>query len=376
MAGLYVHIPFCVSKCNYCDFLSFPCRPEETEGYTESLRREMELWQSVMQDTGFDTVYIGGGTPSLLPLGAVSRITDTLRRCFTVASSAEITIEANPDSFCLEKANEYAACGINRVSMGLQSAQGRLLKQLGRPHTAGQYRQAIEYAKTAGIRNISTDVMYGLPGQHLKDYSDTLLAAINAGVVHISAYSLIVEEGTPFFSRKAEGALNLPNEEEEWEMEQVGRMILRQNGFIRYEVSNYAFEGFRCRHNINYWLNGAYLGLGLGAHSRIGNRRFKNERELEPYTDRIKKGELPICGTNNLTQQEDMFETVMMGLRLCAGLDTEAFAIRFGVRLEDAYPKAVEKIVQGGLLRLNAGRAALTARGMDIMNSVLLEFLP
>ena len=375
MPGLYIHIPFCVSKCAYCDFLSFPPGEQEMEEYTDTLCREMELWKEQMQNTVFDTMFIGGGTPSLLPLGRIAKVLDSAFRCFHILPAAEITIEANPDSLRYEKVKAYAVLGMNRISIGLQSAQDRILRLLGRPHTVEQFLKAVEAVNNAGIVNINADVMYGLPTQTLQDYIDTIYTVLKTGVTHVSSYSLIVEQGTPFFIRQENGMLNLPNEEEEWNMEKEGRNILGQHGFKRYEVSNYAKDGYQCRHNINYWQNGMYLGLGLGAHSRIGTRRLRNSQDLKSYFTKIYAEELPTAETLNLTKQDDMFETVMMGLRLCDGLDTDAFLTRFGVAFEETYPQAIQRLVQRGLLQIEKGKAVLTERGMEIMNAALIEFL-
>ena len=286
MAGLYLHIPYCKSKCRYCDFVSFAdC--ESMGEYCAALLKEMRLDAAALPKQAYDTVFFGGGTPSILPVGAVAMLMDALRASFEIMPDAEITIEANPGTLNGTKLREYRAAGINRLSMGLQSTNDALLGTIGRIHRYADFVQNYECARAAGFTNISADLMYGLPGQTVKDHLDAIETLYRLGLNHISAYSLIVEEGTPLYTDVTGGAESLPAEDDVYLMHRRGMEFLETLGYARYEISNYAKPGFASRHNLNYWENGVYLGLGLNSHSamRINGSwmRFANTERLSDY---------------------------------------------------------------------------------------------
>lgn len=377
MAGLYVHIPFCVRKCAYCDFLSFPCQ-EPPEEYLEALLQEIRLAGRLFPGQRYETLFIGGGTPSLLTGQAMAKLLEALAGAFTLGEGAEVTVECNPGTVDGEKLAAYHAAGVNRLSFGLQSANDRLLQAIGRIHTFRQFLDGFLLAQQAGFTNINVDLMYGLPGQHVVDYLDTIQKVTALAPTHISAYSLILEPETPLYDQVRAGTVALPEEDRVWEMQEAGRAALEALGYRRYEISNYARPTFQCRHNLNYWKNGAYLGLGLGAHSAMalgGWRRWNNATALDAYYAALKAGALPIETQEKIPQKEEMFECVMLGLRMLKGVDRAAFLARFGQDVCSVYPEAVEALVALDWACVSPDSLRLTEAGLDMENSALLYFM-
>ncbi len=379
MAGLYIHIPFCRSKCRYCDFVSFA----DIEGmgdYCAALRREMRLSAAALPKQQYDTVFFGGGTPSILPEGAVAVLLDALRASFEIVRGAEITIEANPGTLTAGKLREYRDAGVNRLSIGLQSTNDALLETIGRIHRCADFVQNYECARAQGFSNISADIMYGLPGQTVKDHMDAIETLYKLGAEHISAYSLIVEEGTPLYTDVTGGAESLPAEDDVYLMHRRGMEFLETLGYARYEISNYAKPGFASRHNLNYWDNGAYLGLGLAAHSamRIDGKwtRFANTARLADYIGSCGQGYRPLAAEpEEIPRGEEMFETVMLGLRKTEGISEAAFQARFGAGIETVYGAALAELAGKGWLLREAGFCRLTKEGLDFQNEALLAFM-
>ena len=380
MAGLYIHIPFCKAKCRYCDFVSFAdC--ESMGEYCAALLKEMRLAAAALPKQTYDTVFFGGGTPSILPVGAVKLLLDTLRASYEITPNAEITIEANPGTLDAEKLREYRDAGINRLSMGLQSTNDILLETIGRIHRYADFVQNYESARAAGFTNISADLMYGLPGQTVKDHLDAIEALYKLGLEHISAYSLIVEEGTPLYTDVTGGAESLPAEDDVYLMHRRGMEFLETLGYARYEISNFAKPGFASRHNLNYWDNGTYLGLGLNSHSamRVEGKwmRFANTARLSDYIQSCNQGVRPLAAKpEEIPRAEEMFETVMLGLRKTKGISEAEFHARFGESLEEAYGEALAQLSGRGWLIREGGFCRLTDEGLDFQNEALLAFLP
>lgn len=380
MAGLYVHIPFCKAKCRYCDFVSFAdC--ESMGEYCAALLQEMRLCAAELPAQQYATVFFGGGTPSILPEGAIAMLMDALRASFAIAGNAEITIEANPGTLTAEKLKEYHNAGINRLSMGLQSANDTLLETIGRIHRTQDFVQNYECARAAGFANISADIMYGLPGQTVQDHLDTVALLSELGVEHVSAYSLIVEEGTPLYTDVTGGAESLPSEDDAYLMHRRGMELLQARGYARYEISNYAKPGLASRHNLNYWENGTYLGLGLNAHSAMHVEgkwlRFANTARLTDYIKSCNLGARPLAAEPlAIPRSEEMFETVMLGLRKTEGISEAAFLARYGESLTDAYGTALQQLEACGWLVRQNGFCRLTDEGLDFQNQALLAFLP
>lgn len=378
MPGLYIHIPFCRRKCRYCDFVSFPDYKYE-DLYFIALVAEMRLYSGLMKDREFDTVFIGGGTPTTLADGRIGAILNAASNYFNIAKGAEITCEANPESVTAAKLSELYSSGVNRLSIGLQSADDKVLKNIGRIHTYDDFVKAVNAAKQTGFSNINIDVMHGLPGQSIDSYLDTLKRVVEFDLPHISSYALILEQGTPMYADVDSGRIILPDEDEVADMEDAGFDFLENIGYIRYEISNFAKRGFECRHNLNYWNNGEYLGLGLNSHSALNIRgewtRFNNTEVLSEYIEELGHEKLPVRNTETIPKKEEMFETIMLGLRKCEGISRRAFEERFGIDPVVNYAAAISELELDGMIEITDERLYLNRRGMDYQNEALLKFM-
>lgn len=371
---LYLHIPFCVKKCDYCDFLSFPADESIKREYVETLKREIEKVGERYRNCQVSTIFVGGGTPSILNSSYIVEIFDVLRRKFHVAGNAEISMEVNPGTVTKEKLSDWRRAGINRLSMGLQSADNRELKRLGRIHTWEDFLESFRRAREEGFSNLNVDLMSALPGQTMDGWMETLKRTAAQEPEHISAYSLIIEEGTPFYERYGgkKGEALLPDEDTDRDMYHKTREFLASCGYERYEISNYAKPGRECRHNIGYWTGVPYLGLGLGAASYIEGIRFSNTRNLKEYLagkpgdDRDRQV---------LTKKEMEEEFFFLGLRLAAGVSLKEFERRFGLTAEEVYPGLMERMVKEGAAVLERDRFFLTEYGFDVSNYVMAQFL-
>lgn len=359
---LYIHIPFCARKCGYCDFLSAPAEKSVQAAYVQRLCREIEEASGLAQVYEVSTVFFGGGTPSLLDAGHIRRIMGTIKDYYPVRADAEITLEANPGTIDQEKLEIWREARINRLSMGLQSADNRELKLLGRIHTWEEFLDNYRLARAAGFRNINVDLMSALPGQTCGGWKDTLLKVADLGPEHVSAYSLIVEEGTPFYVRYGEHPELLPTEEEDRQMYEDTRAILGRYGYERYEISNYARPGYACRHNLGYWNRTEYKGFGLGAASLLENARTTNQSDLNKYLDGQYEG-----SREELSEQAVREEYFFLGLRKMEGVDPGPY--------RGYYEKLLEKLTRQGLIVERNGRICLTDRGIDVSNYVLAQFL-
>ncbi len=378
MAGIYLHIPFCVRKCAYCDFVSFP-EGSVPEAYMEVLLTEIELVShGGSYPAAFDTVFFGGGTPSLLTGDQMRRIMSALSERFDIRKDAEISMEANPGTVTPEKLIAYRESGINRLSLGLQSTHDSLLREIGRIHTFSQFQQTLEQARAAGFTNINVDLMHGLPNQTISQYLDSIKTVCDLGVQHISAYSLILEEHTPLYIRVERGETKVPDEDLVADMQDAGIDYLETRGYHRYEISNFAQDGFECRHNLNYWHNGEYLGFGVAAHGVVRDRKWTrtaNVDTFEEYYRLIARGKRPLAETIRLSPRDEMFECVMLGLRLVCGIDRAAFRARFGLDVAEAYPKAMELLHKRGWVEESEHFVALNRKGLDLQNEALGFFL-
>ena len=380
MPGLYVHIPFCVRKCRYCDFFSL-AQPELIERYLAALCTEIRTLSQHPWDT-IDTVFFGGGTPSLLSGKQAMELLQELKRQFPIAADAEITFECNPGTLTREALSSYREANVNRLSIGVQSLRDDLLQRIGRIHTRTAFFDSFRLAREAGFTNINVDVMHGLPGQTKEAYLSTLEELTSLCPEHISAYGLILEEGTALFDDVAAKHETLPDEDDVYEMQDAGIAYLTQQGYARYEISNFAKPGYFCRHNLNYWANGAYLGLGAGAHSawRLNASgfpqwtRWSNANDIGAY---IKEAATPIAqkALQAIPLHEEAFETVMVGLRTVAGIPFAAFQERFHKPFQAYYPRAVEALLHKGWLVLSQTHAHLTKQGLDLQNAALQYFL-
>ena len=379
---LYIHIPFCVKKCDYCDFLSAPADRDTIAHYMDRLKEQLVHQAALLRERGelVDTVFIGGGTPSILEEKQLAQLLETLQGNYAFAETTEITMEANPGTLTRKKARALAEGGVNRVSLGLQSANDEELRLLGRIHTYEEFLRSYEYVREAGIRNVNVDLMSALPGQSLASYEQTLQQVLALHPEHISAYSLIIEEGTPFFERYREderlrdrGELPrlLPSEECERAMYERTGELLGEFGYERYEISNYAKKGFACRHNIGYWTGVDYLGIGLGASSYVDGCRYKNTDVLADYL----AGDFSSYEWQRLSKEDRMAEFFYLGLRMSEGVKKSEFVRRFGVRADQVYGEVLAQLIDQGLLLDTRDGYRLTPFGRDVSNQVLYRFL-
>lgn len=384
---LYVHIPFCASKCLYCDFLSFRALRPVHEEYVAQLTEEIKAQGACCHEYQVTTVFIGGGTPSVLEPFFIRDVMQALFENFYIGDDAEITIEVNPGTMLQNKLHIYRASGINRVSVGLQSADNRELQYLGRIHTFEEFLKSYQCARMAGFSNINIDLMSGIPGQTLDSWKNTLKKVTMLKPEHISAYTLIVEEGTPFWNMYGEGAGErdrgiyppLPGEDTENRIYHLTRSFLEEQGYARYEISNYAKPGWECRHNLGYWTQIPYLGLGLGASSYMGGCRFANERDMAAYLSLDFGGEDALSRlrgqVQQLTREAKMEEFMFLGLRMIKGVSEIEFVSMFGIKMEHIYGPVIDRLITNGLLQKKGVWISLTEWGMDVSNFVLSEFL-
>lgn len=385
--SLYLHIPFCIQKCLYCDFLSAPAGEESRQAYVETLCQEIRAAAQAegklsvgVKERVVDTIFFGGGTPSLLTLQQMEQIMNAVRQSFKILPEAEISMEANPGTVTEHSLSAYLHLGINRLSLGVQSLVDEELKALGRIHTAAQAQQAYEMARRAGFSNINIDLMSALPGQTKESYRKNLEEVCHWQPEHISAYSLILEEGTPFYTME----LELPDEETERWMYHQTKELLAGHGYERYEISNYARRKEQmkdtdplwiCRHNKGYWTGHAYLGLGLGASSMIDHVRFCNTDVLEDYLHNAGNTSLIREQMHTLSMQEQMEEFMFLGLRLTKGISKTDFRQRFGQKIENVYGAVIAGHVKQGLVQQEDGWIRLTDFGMDVSNRVMADYL-
>ena len=371
---LYLHIPFCVKKCAYCDFLSFPSGQEIQRQYAKRLMEDIDCMGKEYGDIPVDTIFIGGGTPSVPESRLIVDLMEHVNRAFQISDGAEISMEANPGTVTREKLKEYRRAGINRISFGLQSANDRELKLLGRIHTWAEFLESFALARECGFTNLNIDLMSALPGQTCESWKDTLKRVTDLEPEHISAYSLIIEDGTPFGEKygSEEGRKLLPDEDSEREMYHETKRFLRECGYERYEISNYAKPGRECRHNIGYWTGVPYLGLGLGASSYMNGCRFAVNSDMKQYLEE-KPG--TFTDVEKLTKKDMEEEFFYVGLRMTAGVSLSEFERRFGMSAEEVYPGLMETFVEEKAAEFRGDRFVLTDYGLDVSNYIMAQFL-
>lgn len=370
--GLYIHIPFCRSKCLYCDFNSYEKREGDSPEYVKALLLELSAYQEKYAFK-YKTVFIGGGTPTVINCSLTGSIMESLAP--NLCRNAEITMECNPGTVSGESLAYYRGLGINRLSIGLQAWQDELLHSLGRIHGRKDFLETYRGAWKAGFENISADLMFALPGQTMEMWEETLEQVCSLGMDHISCYSLKLEEGTRLYELYNAGKVLLPDEDIDRDMYARAIEILDLNGYKQYEISNFARKGMECRHNLIYWHNEEYLGIGAGSHSKLNGSRFWNCRDIDRYMALLHMGELPVEGQEQPDTGEDMWETIFLALRLNEGLDTDAFEKRYGVTFKERYGETVKRLQAKGLVFVEDGRLKLTGRGRDLSNSVFIEFM-
>ena len=366
MKGLYIHIPFCVKKCEYCDFLSFSGCENYFDEYISALLREMEKYQG----TEFDTVFIGGGTPSVLSYKQIERVCDGIKHSFKLSPNLEWTMEINPGTITEEKIQAMKDGGVNRVSVGVQSFNDNELEAVGRIHRSKSAYDTVTAIHNAGFSNISIDLMESLPYQTDDSFKRSLEVAMSLPISHISVYSLIIEDGTPIKEKYDNGIYALPDEDSDRDLYKYTGEYLKQNGFSRYEISNYAKAGFESKHNLKYWNCDEYIGIGLGAHSYIDGVRSYNTSVLGEYISGV-----TTVDENILTKDDKMGEFMMLGLRKTEGIDKNEFYRRFDVYPDEIWKSQLDKFIALKLMKEENGGYSLTQRGIDISNSIMCEFL-
>ncbi|WP_460642680.1 radical SAM family heme chaperone HemW [Lacrimispora brassicae] len=395
---IYVHVPFCARKCAYCDFLSFPGNRQMQREYTEKLVEEIKFQSAEVKEYQVISVFIGGGTPSILSIEDMTAVLHALANGFEILADAEITMEVNPGTVTAESLVCYREAGVNRISMGLQSADDKELGYLGRIHTYDEFLKSYQRVRMAGFDNVNVDLISAIPGQTVESWKNTLKKVTMLKPEHISSYSLIVEEGTPYFDRYGEhGKMenysltqeerhclkslpDLPDEDAEREMYYMTRDFLKEQGYERYEISNYSKKGYECRHNIGYWTGMEYLGLGLGASSYLNGCRFHNTSAYNEYCSarldqeevfqEVLRQEL-----ERLTIEEKMEEYMFLGLRLTQGISAQGFVSSFGHNIRNVYGPVLDSMGKDGLMEYDNGYYRLTSRGIDISNYVMSQFL-
>lgn len=366
MVGLYIHVPFCVKKCKYCDFVSFEDKNQLKDRYIDCLIDEMKEYPQL----SCDTVFIGGGTPSSLSARQLKRITDGIADNFKISENAEITCEANPGTLSKEKLKTLKNGGVNRLSIGVQSFNDNELKNVGRIHTGKEADGAIALARKCGFDNISIDIMSALPGQTFESFKQTLVHAVSENPEHISCYSLILEENTPLYSEYTDGKLILPDEDTEREMYDYACQFLNKHGYEQYEISNFAKDGKESKHNVKYWRCEEYVGIGAAAHSYYKGKRFSNTHDLCEYLS----GKYHSNECEDLSLEDKAEEFMIMGLRMTKGIRKEEFERRFGLNFDELFKDITKKFVAGGFMEDKNGFVRLTHKGISVSNSIMCEF--
>ena len=373
--GIYVHVPFCVSKCAYCDFYSLPCESKKItdelkNDYVRALIRDMEKTAPLYENAVIETVFVGGGTPTLLPTPAIRELVGAMRRIFDLSEVKEFTFEANPATFDAEKLTAMRECGVDRLSIGMQSASDTELSALGRIHTFSDTKNAAELARKCGFENINLDIMYGIPYQTKESFASTLRSAMALSPEHISVYGLQLEEGTPLCKNK--DSYVFPSEDEEYDMTMSIAPILSENGYERYEISNYAKKGYECKHNLGYWTQGEYLGFGCGAYSFANGERFYRERDIYKYLSCSDFSDMTVID-ETLSSDDRAEEFIMLSLRLSKGLSTEK--LRAMTNKAETYIERTEKLIKLGFMKKNGGRISFTDKGFNVSNGLIAEII-
>jgi len=371
--SLYIHIPFCENKCHYCNFISFKKCESEKENYINYLLKEIKL--NASKDYLVKTIFIGGGTPSCLKSGDILRISNAIKENFNISKNLEFTIEANPNSFNLEKAKEYKNAGINRISFGLQTSNDKLLKLMNRIHTKKDFINAVKMAKQEGLKNINADILLGLPNQKLRDIKSTLKLITKLNLSHVSCYSLILEEGTPIFKMVEDNKLKLPKDEKTLKMYDFTLNFLKKHKIFRYEVSNFAKAGFKCMHNLTYWNLSNYLGLGLNSHSKIENVRFENYSDFTNYYKSLDENQKPIKEKTQLELTDQKEEFIMLGLRKSSGINLKEYQNLFNENLEIIKAKEIDYLLKNSLIEIVNNNLFATNLGFKVLNQIILKLV-
>lgn len=378
--GLYVHIPFCKSKCIYCDFCSFANKEEKHDEYINALKKEMQMYKDVLKDDVIKTIFIGGGTPTILTCDQLNDIISEIKNNFNIKEGAEFTVEANPGTLDTDKLKMLKKAGVNRLSIGLQSANNSTLKMLSRIHTFEEFKENVLNARKVGFKNINADIMFSLPNETTKDVKNTIDELLKLDLEHISAYSLIIEEGTKMYDLACseDSKYQFPDEDTDREIYYYICDKLKENGYHQYEISNFAKPGHESEHNMIYWKAEEYIGLGLAAHSYYNNYRFSNVIDLNKYISKI-MNENKISYLNGKkeleTKNDKISEFMFLGLRMLDGISITKFKEKFNEDIDDIYGNIINEMCDDGVLERDGDIIRLTKRGIDVSNVVFAEFM-
>ena len=379
MLGLYIHIPFCVSKCNYCDFNSYKLDVNLKKRYIDDLKKEMEFYKKDIEKEDYEkeicSIFLGGGTPSILTSNEIEDIFNNIYKNFNIKDNAEVTMECNPGTLTREKLEVMKKCGVNRLSIGLQAVQNNKLKEIGRIHTYEEFEKNYKQALDVGFDNINVDLMYALPNHNLDEWKESLEKIVSLNPSHISAYSLILEEGTKLYDMYEDNKFELIDEDTDINMYNHTINYLKQNGYNQYEISNYSKPGLECKHNILYWKCYHYIGLGAGASGYLGNSRYNNVENLDEYHNMIDKNKKPISNLENLSIEDKIQEKIFMGLRMNEGIYFEDFKKEFNIEFKNKYNKQIKDLKNKDLIKESKVGIKLTQKGREISNSVFVEFI-
>jgi len=371
--GIYVHIPFCMRKCNYCDFYSIKWNEEVENRYVNALLQEINNYNKFEYEV--DTIFFGGGTPSVIKPENMGRIIEEIKNSFIIDEQSEISMEANPNTLTSENLSIYKKIGINRLSIGVQSLNDEILRKIGRLHNSKEAIEAIERAQSYGYENLNVDVMFNIPCQSVVDIEETINKLVRHKVKHISFYSLKLENGTPMYLMEKNNKIIMPEEDVEREMYYIGRSIMEKNGVAQYEISNFAEAGYECKHNLKYWNQEEYIGFGPSAHSFLNKTRFSNPSDINLYCDNAEKNIFNKTIEEVLDENALIFEYIMLNLRLTCGLDIVKFKQNFNIDFNNKYEKQIEYLLNNKLLEYCENNIKLTKNGMDISNFVFEEFM-
>ncbi len=370
--GLYIHIPFCKSKCLYCDFNSYSDKAESMDSYVDAVLSEIDIYQQA-QELKYKSVFLGGGTPTFIHYQHIIRIMDKIAD--RLLHNCEVTIECNPGTVTEEAMKAYKSAGINRLSIGLQAWQDKLLKGIGRVHCLDDFINTYKIARAAGFQNVSVDLMFSLPEQTQAMWEETLRNIVALDLEHVSCYSLKLEEGTKLWDLNEKGLLKLNSDEEDRQMYHLAKEILASHGLEQYEISNFAKPGKESRHNLIYWKNEEYLGIGAGSHSKLDNKRFWNTGDIDSYIRNLEDKKTPIEGEELIDKPEEMWETIFLALRLNEGLDIEEFNNKYDTDFFIQYTAALDKLINQSLVETDGKTLKLTPKGIDLSNQVFMEFM-
>ncbi|MCQ2978377.1 MAG: radical SAM family heme chaperone HemW [Clostridia bacterium] len=378
--GLYVHIPFCKSKCIYCDFCSFDNKEGKKTEYLEMLKKEINLYSDVVKDCIIKTLFIGGGTPTILTCDELKDLISEIKKNFKFKKDFEFTVEANPGTLDIDKLKTLKECGVNRLSIGLQSANDFTLKTLSRIHTFEEFKKNVEDAREVGFTNINADIMFSLPNETIKDIKHTVEEVLKLNLEHISAYSLIIEEGTRMYDMACseDSKYVFPDEDTDREIYYYICDTLKEHGYHQYEISNFAKPGYESKHNIIYWRAEEYLGLGLAAHSYLNNYRFSNVIDMNRYISKLRDENkiTYLHGKKELESKNDQIsEFMFLGLRMLDGISIKEFKERFGVDIDDVYGSIISEMIEDGVMEREDDTIKLTRRGIDVSNVIFAEFM-